>query len=116
MGALAGFYQSQKTLSKLVDVFMVPFFSDLKPKGQIVTVPGDVGERHRDGCTFQRLDLSTPVPQLGCVCLPLRGTTVGSGVGTATSSLLLPLPVLSIPLQLLLFLTFSFLFPSGFSS
>ena len=99
---------------KTVDVFMVPFFSDLKPKGQIVTVPGDVGERHRDGCTFQRLDLSAPVPQLGRVCL--KGMTVGSGVGTATTSLLLSLPVLSIPLQLLLFLTFSFLFPSGVSS
>ena len=72
-GLLQVFTESENI--KTIDVFMVPFSVGLKPKGQLVTVPGDVGERHRDGCTLQHLDLSAPVPQLGRVCLPLRGMT-----------------------------------------
>lgn len=45
VGALAGFLESENI--KAVDVFMVPFSVGLKPKGQLVTVPGDVGEGTR---------------------------------------------------------------------
>ena len=106
------FLSESENVVKTVDAFMVPFFSGLKPKGQIVTLPGDVGKGTEMDVLFSIWTLTHLCLGWGVVCL-LGAWLWARGLAQLR---LCRLSHLSIPLHLLLFLTFSFLFPSDFSS